>query len=243
MNGADPGNTTSPPNRRTLWVVLLLAALVLAIFFVWKSGLAIDFRDRDDIVEWMRRPGPVGPLICIGIQFLQVVIFAIPGEITQVAAGYVFGAWEGFLYSLIGIMLGAAFDFVFARLVGRPVINKLMGPRALARVDRLLESRNGRSALFLLFLTPGMPKDTISYGAGLTQIGFQEFMIISGLGRTPALLFSTLFGSQLYERNWFTLALIGVVAVLVTVGFYLFEKGQQRRSGTPEPPATSSGEH
>ena len=63
--------------------MLLLAALVLAIFFVWKSGLAIDFRDRDDIVEWMRRPGPVGPLICIGIQFLQVVIFAIPGEITQ----------------------------------------------------------------------------------------------------------------------------------------------------------------
>ena len=242
MNSPDPGNTSSLRRRRVILVVLLLAALALAILFVWKSGLAIDLRDRDDIVEWMRRPGPAGPLICIGIQFLQVVIFAIPGEITQVAAGYVFGAWEGFLYSLIGIMLGAAFDFVFARLVGRPLINKLMGPRALARVDRLLESRKGRSALFLLFLTPGMPKDTMSYAAGLTEIGFQEFMIISGLGRTPALLFSTLFGSQLYERNWFTLALIGLVAVLVTVAFYLFEKGQQRR-GTPEPPATSSGEH
>ena len=245
MNSADPGNTSPSPNRRALWVVLLLAALALAILLVWKSSLAIDLlnRDnRDDIREWMRQSGPVGPLICIGIQFLQVVIFPIPGEITQGAAGYIFGAWEGFLYSLIGIMLGGAFDFVFARLVGRPVINKLMGPRALARVDRLLASRKGRSALFLLFLTPGMPKDAISYGAGLTQIGFQEFMIISGLGRTPALLFSTLFGSQLYERNWFTLALIGVVAVLVTVGFYLFEKGQQKRSGTPEPPATTSGE-
>ena len=242
MNSPDPGNTSSPPNRRTLWVVLLLAGLSVAALFVWKSGLVENLGNRDDIVEWMRRSGPVGPLICIGIQFLQVVLFAIPGEITQVAAGYVFGAWEGFLYSLIGIMLGAAFDFAFARLVGRPVINKLMGARALARVDKLLQSRKGRSALFLLFLTPGMPKDAMSYGSGLTRIRFQEFMIITGLARTPALLFSTLFGSQLYERNWFTLALIGVVAVLVTVAFYLFEKGQQRR-GTPEPPATSSGEH
>ena len=243
MNSANPGNTSSPPNRRTLWVVLLLAALALVVLFVWKSGLAVNLGNRDDIVEWMRRSGPVGPLICIGIQFLQVVLFAIPGEITQLAAGYVFGAWQGFLYSLVGIMLGAAFDFMFARLVGRPVISKLMGARALARIDKLLQSRKGRSALFLLFLTPGMPKDAMSYGAGLTQIGFQEFMVISGLGRTPALLFSTLFGSQIYERNWFTLALIGVVAVLVTVGFYLFEKGQQKRSGTPESPATTSGEH
>ncbi len=243
MNSADLRNTSSPPNRRALWVVLLLAALALAVLFVWKSGLAVNLGSRDDIVEWMRRRGPLGPLICIGIQFLQVVLFPFPGEITQVAAGYVFGAWEGFLYSLIGIMLGEAFDFAFARLVGRPVIIKLMGLRTLARVDKLLRSRRGRSALFLLFLTPGMPKDAMSYGAGLTQIRFQEFMIISGLGRIPALLFSTLFGSQLYERNWFTLALIGVVAVLVTVGFYLFEKGQQKRSGTPEPPATTSGEH
>ena len=246
MNSANPGNTSSPPNRRTLWVVLLLAAVALVILLVWKSGLAIDLlnRDnRDDIRQWMRRSGPVGPLICIGIQFLQVVLFPFPGEITQGAAGYVFGAWEGFLYSLIGIMLGEAFDFVFARLVGRPVINKLMGPRALARVDKLLASRKGRSALFLLFLTPGMPKDAMSYGAGLTKIGFQEFMIISGLGRIPALLFSTLFGSQLYERDWFTLALIGGVAVLVTASFYVFEKGRRKRSGTPEPPATTSGGH
>ena len=246
MNSTNPGNTSSPPNRRTLWVVLLLAALALAVLFVWKSGLAVNLGSRDDIVEWMRRRGPLGPLICIGIQFLQVVLFPFPGEITQVAAGYVFGAWEGFLYSLIGIMLGEAFDFVFARLVGRPVISKLMGARTLARVDKLLQplqSRKGRSALFLLFVTPGIPKDAMSYGAGLSQIRLQEFMIITGLARTPALLFSTLFGSQYYERNWFTLGLIGAVAVLVTVGFYLFEKGKQKRSGTPEPPATTSGEH
>ena len=227
--------------------MLLLTALALAILLVWKSGLAIDFLNLDDTREWMRRSGPVGPLVCIGIQFLQVVLFPFPGEITQGAAGYVFGAWQGFLYSLIGIMLGAAFDFAFSRLVGRPLISKLMGPRALARVDKLLQSRKGRAALFLLFLTPGMPKDAMSYGAGLTKIGFQEFMIISGLGRTPALLFSTLFGSQLYERNWLTLALIGGVAVLVTASFYVFRKGgggseAGRRNPLRRPPGSTEWE-
>ena len=238
MNNSDSGNTNPSLTGRRLWVVLLLATVALTILIAWKSGLATSLGKNSDLVEWMRQSGPMGPLICVGIQFLQVVLFVIPGEITQVAAGYVFGAWAGFLYSLIGIMLGTTFNYMFARLVGRPVMSKLVGARILASVDKRLQSRKGRAALFLLFLTPGMPKDAMAYGAGLTQIGLQEFVIISGLGRTPALLFSTLFGSQLYEKNWSTLALIGVITALTIAGFYWFEKVKEKQSQDKKLPET-----
>jgi uncharacterized membrane protein YdjX (TVP38/TMEM64 family) len=209
---------------KKLWAVVLAAALALAFYAAWKTGLLGRLSNYQELVESMRESGPRGPLICIGIQFLQVVFFMVPGEITQIAAGYVFGAWLGLLYSIIGIMLGSAFDFGFARAVGRPVVQKLLGERTLERVDHALATSRGQSALFLLFLLPGMPKDAMSYGAGLMKIGLGEFIAISGLARLPALLFSTMIGDQLYARDYTAVAIIVVVGALVTLGFYVFEK-------------------
>ena len=204
--------------------IAVTVALGLLVYGAWKYGLIARLSDHEQLVETLRSEGSLGPLVCIGVQFLQVVIFAVPGEITQIAAGYVFGAWLGFAYSVIGIMLGSAFDYSFARLVGRPVIEKLMGRKRLAGIDRILESRKGKAALFVLFLIPGMPKDAMSYGAGLTQIRFAEFIVISGLARTPALLFSTLIGSQLYERDFSAMVVTGAIGLLAIAAFYLYQK-------------------
>lgn len=209
---------------KKLLAVVLAAALALAFYAAWKTGLLGRLSDYQQLVESMRQSGLRGPLICIGIQFLQVVFFMVPGEITQIAAGYVFGAWLGLLYSVVGIMLGSAFDFGFARAVGRPVVRKLLGQRTLERVDHALKTHRGQSALFVLFLIPGMPKDAMSYGAGLTRIGLWEFIAISGLARLPALLFSTMIGDQLYDRDYTAVAIIVVVGALVTLAFYLYEK-------------------
>ncbi len=209
---------------KKLLAVGLAAALLLAFYAAWQSGLLGRLSNHDELVQSMRQSGIRGPLICIGIQFLQVVFFMVPGEITQIAAGYVFGAWLGLLYSVIGILLGSAFDFVFARMVGRPVVQKVLGGRTLERVDGALETHRGKSAMFILFLIPGMPKDAMSYGAGLTKIGLGEFIAISSLGRLPALLFSTMIGDQLYDRDYTAVAIIVVVGAVVTLGFYLYEK-------------------
>ncbi len=208
--------------------VILVIALAAGFYLAWKTGLVERLGNQQELIQSMRQSGFRGPLICIGIQFLQVVIFMIPGEITQIAAGYVFGAWLGFAYSVAGIMLGSAFNYGFARLAGRPVMEKLLGAGTLARVDRALETRRGQSALFLLFLLPGLPKDAMSYGAGLTSLGFVEFVTISGLARMPALLFSTMIGSQLYQRDYGTLAITVAVGGVVILGFYLFEKRRHR---------------
>ena len=203
--------------------------LGLLVYAAWKYGLISRLSDHEQLVETLQREGSLGPLVCIGVQFVQVVIFAVPGEITQVAAGYVFGAWLGFLYSVIGIMLGAGFNYSFARLVGRPVMERLMGAKRLARIDEAFKSRKGKSALFVLFLIPGMPKDAMSYGAGLTQLRLGEFVVISGLARTPALLFSTVIGSQLYDRDYIAMSITGVIGLATIAGFYFYQK----RYGTP----------
>jgi uncharacterized membrane protein YdjX (TVP38/TMEM64 family) len=215
---------------RIVVAVVVTALLLSGFYFAWESGLIQRLSDHEELVRSLRQSGARGPLFCIALQFLQVVIFMIPGEVTQIAAGYVFGAWMGFVYSVTGIMLGSAFDFVVARFAGRPLVEKLLGSHTLTRIDKALQTKKGKSALFLLFLLPGLPKDAMSYGAGLTNLGVGEFVVVSGLARMPALLFSTLIGSQLYDRDYRAAIITAVVGVVAVVAYYLYERKRNAAS-------------
>ncbi len=211
-----PSTATRPSNARgVFWAAVAILGFATVLWVAWRQGWLLRLADHDQLVAWMRGGGPRGPLICIGIQFLQVVIFAIPGEITQIAAGYVFGAWWGFLYSIVGILLGSAFDFGFARAVGRPAVQRIVGRERLSEIDGQLRSRKGLTAVFVLFVLPGMPKDAMSYAAGLTGIRFLAFLSISVVARFPALLLSTLFGSEAYDRDYQSMVWIASVALLL----------------------------
>ena len=203
---------------------------LLVILAAWQSGLIGHLSNSDELIADMRASGWRGPAICVAIQFAQVIIFFIPGEITQIAAGYVFGATLGFVYSIIGIMLGSATAFLLGRFIGRPAFERLFGRELLDKLEQASESPKGRWAIFLLFLTPGTPKDSMSYGAGLTGWQLGRFVMLSGLGRIPAMLASTIFGGQLEQRNYWALAGITVVAIGAAVGFYLY----QRKTGWAE---------
>ena len=222
---ADP--SARPVSR--VWTVVALGVLAGLVAIVWQRGWLGRLVDHEELVAWMREDGPAGPLICIGLQFLQVVIFAIPGEFTQIAAGYVFGTWWGFLYSTIGILLGSAFDFGFAKAVGRPVIERILGPKRLAGIDRSLQSRKGLVAMFVLFLVPGMPKDAASYAAGLTALRFPVFVVVSTFARMPALLLSTMFGAVAYDGDYESMAWIAAAAAAwLAVAAYYY---RTRRTG------------
>ena len=51
----------------------------------------------------------------IALQVIQVVLFFIPGEIIQIAGGYIFDSLYGSLFSLIGITIGGSIVFSISR--------------------------------------------------------------------------------------------------------------------------------
>jgi uncharacterized membrane protein YdjX (TVP38/TMEM64 family) len=210
--------------------ILLVAVLAGGCVWIWRSGMLQVLSHKDELIALLREDGWRGPLLCVGAQFLQVVIFVIPGEITQLAAGYAFGVWRGFLYSVAGIMAGSAFNFYFARMVGRPVVARLVGRSTLTKIDRLLENTKGKSAMFLLFLLPGAPKDALAYGAGLTEMSLTEFMVLSGLGRTPALLASIMIGAHASQGNYGAMLLTGTAVIIAVAVCYWYERARSRRA-------------
>jgi uncharacterized membrane protein YdjX (TVP38/TMEM64 family) len=218
------------PVMKTRLALLLFLLVVACGIWVWQSGEWHHFSNKDRMIVSLRQDGIRGPLICVGVQIVQVVIFVIPGEITQLAAGYVFGAWWGFLYSAIGIMLGSAFNFYFARAIGRPALQRIISSATLEKVDKLLDQKKGKSTVFILFILPGVPKDALCYGAGFSNMSFMEFMVISGLGRSPFLLATTLIGSQVSRRDYYDMLVTGIVVLLAIAGYYFYERERTKHN-------------
>jgi uncharacterized membrane protein YdjX (TVP38/TMEM64 family) len=77
----------------------------------------------------------------------------------------------------------------------------------------------------LLFLIPGIPKDTLTYIAGLTPVKPLRFLLISMLGRFPGLWGSAYIGANLQEKDYLPVWILsGVSVVLFVAGLLLKDK-------------------
>ncbi len=200
---------------------LLLAAIAVPVV-VWRRELWELFSSPQSLREWVSAWGVAAPLVFAVVQALQVIVFVIPGEVPQIAGGYLFGAFKGALLSVAGILAGSAASFFLARLLGRPFVAALFPEDQVAKIERIATSRGARIAFFLLFLVPGIPKDILCYAAGITPMRFPYFAAVSTLGRLPGIAGSALIGSAAASRRW---VLAGVVAgaalTLFAAGFFL----------------------
>jgi uncharacterized membrane protein YdjX (TVP38/TMEM64 family) len=221
-------------------VVVVLVAGVAVALALWGDTLWRLLGDRDRFRAWLESYGRFAAAAFVATQLAQVVLFFIPGEVTQVAGGYVFGTSLGLALSLVGIGLGSLIAFGLGRLFDRGVLELLVPPARLARFEALLRRRVRVFPLFMLFLTPGVPKDLLCYVAGLTPIPLLTFMVMSMIGRLPGVVLSSVFGSGLAERDWPTVAISGGVSLSLVAVVWIFrgpiERWQQRWL-PPEAPA------
>jgi len=229
------------PRRIAALVVFPLLVVVLVVpVIVWHAQLWNVFGSVRRIRDWVEGWGAVAPLIFVGVQVAQVVVFAIPGEVVQIAGGYLFGGWTGTLLSLAGILLGSAAAFFLSRFLGRPFVATVVPAAQLERVEKLLESPSSRVVFFLLFLVPGVPKDILCYVAGLTPMRFFFFLGVSIVGRLPGIIGSSMIGGAARASRWVALGVLSVAAILLfTAGLVLRPRLQalietiSRRRGTP----------
>jgi uncharacterized membrane protein YdjX (TVP38/TMEM64 family) len=220
---ATAGNHSSRP-RKVLALIgfpVLLAAVIVPVI-VFRNELWVLFTSIKRLEEWVRASGPVAPLVFVAIQVFQVVIFVVPGEVAQVAGGYLFGTWLGTLYSVVGLAIGSAVDFYLARYLGVPFVNALFSREKVEKLRAPLGSPGAKVVLFLLFLIPGVPKDALCYVSGLSPLRFRFFLLASMAGRLPGIIGSSLIGSSAADQKWVLAGSVMVGAVvLFSAGFLL----------------------
>ena len=202
----------------------LFIAAVLITAFLFREQLWGLFSSPEKIRNWVLDWGAKAPLIFVGLQLLQVIVSVIPGEIPQIAGGYLFGVLLGIIYSLIGITLGSAFNYFLARFLGRPFVHSILKKERLEKFENFAQSKKVTAAFFLLFLVPGFPKDTLCYVAGITPMRFFPFLLISTAGRLPGIIGSAVMGDAAAEKRWLLAGIIFGAAVVLFVAGFLFRE-------------------
>lgn len=213
--------------RRLQWLTLavLLTVGVLSVleeadvFEALGSLAAIDGPTLRDAV---RPLGPLAPLVAIAANVAQAVIAPLPGTAVVYMNGAVFGVWFGTVLNLVGGVVGALACFAIARCVARPLVERSASPAGrFARPLRALDLGSGAAparggiAIMLMRLVPGSPFDLVSYGAGMTRIGWIPFTWGTAVGSAPHALAYAALGATLNVPIWAGLActtLLGAAA-------------------------------
>ena len=202
------------PRQQRLYgsLALGLALLVMVLLSILVGRPLLRFASEPEQFQaWVDSNGLWGRLAYMGMVIVQVIIALIPGEPFEIAAGYAFGALEGTLLCLLASTLGSLLVFALVRRFGLRLVQIFFSKEKLQTL-RFLRTSPRRDYLYLLiFMIPGTPKDLLCYFAGLTDVRFPVWLIICSLGRLPAIVTSTVGGSALSAKNYWTAVAVFVL--------------------------------
>jgi uncharacterized membrane protein YdjX (TVP38/TMEM64 family) len=215
----------------------IFALLVILIFalskygphpFVVLSPLWEELEDlqasqvhKERVTMFLASFGAYSSAVFVLLQALQVVISPIPGELTGVAGGYVYGQGYGFILSTLGLTLGSWVAFELSSILGRPFVEKLFKKDLLHKFD-FLTTNTGATIAFLLFLIPGFPKDVLCYILGLSRMRLSTFLIVSIIGRIPGTYLLTMHGASVRNQDYWTTVILAVISAALLFAAYIY---------------------
>lgn len=216
--------------KRFKLIVTFFKFLILLIFligipfyvFYYHRELLQTFDSLESISAFLLEYKSASIFAYIGFQIVQIVIFIIPGQAIQLAGGYLFAFWLGFFLTFIGVALGTVITFYLARLLGKDAIHLMIGEERTRHYIEKFNSKRTFMIIFIIFLIPGIPKDAVTYVAGVSEMKAMPFIFISLLGRLPAMIGGVMIGSMLKSGSYIGVIIISVVAVIFFILGILF---------------------
>ena len=195
--------------------IVLITAIVVAI---WPT-LSIVFEPGgvETLIELITSQGPLGVLILLGMQLLQIIVAFIPGEVVQIAAGMMYGPLWGSVVILVGCVLSSMVVYELVHKLGAPFVRSMVGEKQLLKFRQFELSGKFGVTVFILFLIPGFPKDVLTYIIPLSDMNLRTFLLLSTIGRTPGVIISTYAAAGLADGNIVTSVIIFVVAALIAI--------------------------
>ncbi|MGL5754267.1 MAG: TVP38/TMEM64 family protein [Paraclostridium sp.] len=187
-------------------IILILGSIIYKLF-----SMNIDV---EDIQVYVSSFGKLAPIVYI-IMFALVPLTLFPDSILAIGGGIVFGLAKGYIYTVIGALIGASISFYISRKLGRNFVKKITNEK-LDNIENIINSK-GFFVVLILRLIPLFPFDIISYSAGLTSIKYKDFLMATIIGTVPGILVFTNIGAQSVNigSNSFYISIIALVILIL----------------------------
>ena len=201
--------------------ILISIILIIIIGSIMYKLLRMNINSKD-IQAYVSSFGKLAPLVYI-IMFALVPLTLFPDSVLAIGGGLIFGLFKGYIYTLIGALIGASLSFYISRKLGRNFVKKLTKEK-LDGIEYMINSK-GFFVVLMLRLIPLFPFDIISYGAGLTSIKYKDFLFATIIGTIPGILVFTNIGAQSFNigSNGFYMSIMALI-LLVIASIFLKNK-------------------
>ena len=217
----------------TLLGLLALGALV-ALVPPLREGVANAVSgDAGELRTELLDLGPAGALVLVGLMLVHAVV-PFPSELSNAAAGFVYGFWVALPLVLVGWTLSALATYAIGRHAARPALRRLAGEERLERGEEVIE-RGGVTALLAARLIPIMPYSLVGYVAGAAHVPLWRFTWTTFLGSIPLCAAVVYLGDRLDSLSPTdpgVLVAVGAFLALLAAGRVLATRVQRRHRAT-----------
>ncbi len=204
------------------WWPWLTAGFVLLLLAVLWKPLAELGADATALRLWIEQLGPLAPLAFLGLNVIQIVVAPIPGYPVQVMGGILFGFIYGSIYAVGGMVAGGVLAAWLGRRLGRPWLEKRMGPESVTRWNDMTQVHSFWTWWIILLIPLG---DIPYFLAGLSRIRLSKFALAILVSRGPFTVLIVWAGDSIvnFPVTWVAL-LMAVVGLIVIIGFSQAER-------------------
>ena len=207
------------------FALLLFILVGIPVFLYLKYGADIFSKDAaTNLITYLKANRKFAFLLIIIIQIIQVVVCILPGQPIQFASSYMFGVLPALMVSLIGAVIGSTITFWLAKLLGKDFVSIIFDKDKVDEYHKKLNSGKGLALAGLIYLIPGVPKDLVSYVAGISDMKFKPFILVSNIARIPGMLGSLLLGSFAERGDYVAIGILCAFVALLLVVFYIKRK-------------------
>ena len=162
----------------------------------WRWTSLSEWLDVSTVAASLKsiRNRPFAPWIVLAVYVVASQIM-FPITLLILATAYAFGPWLGFVYGLVGSVVGALVTYFIGCWLGTETYNRVTRSRfdAIATVLR----EKGLAAVITTHLLPVGPFTFVNLASGVVRVGVWQFILGCTIGMLPGIALTTFFEHQL----------------------------------------------
>jgi uncharacterized membrane protein YdjX (TVP38/TMEM64 family) len=165
------------------------------------------------LANFINDTGWLAPIYYVLSFVVTALVPVIPTPLVGALGGAAFGFGLAVFYGVFGLALGALVALNLSRRLGRPLLLRLVSPKAWADWETLVGIKSAAVWGVIFFV---LNVDVAVIAAGLSEVRLRRLWVAAMVARMPWLVASAWFGEVVFVSDTVMyLALLGLIASVV----------------------------